>query len=284
MIKNKKKKNPTEAVRQVTLPIGAKIMFKPIIDIAWAVQDNKDEIDKDEFYDHLFNELGVDGYLTSFTSEGHIGSGSNRYEVEDNPHTARIAKSFYKALDDIFGDDGSIPKMLSRNVSSPNVKKNRLFRFKGAIVNLVQLYCEAQLGFGTNARKKKTLKEGEIESTIYTAFDYKRRTTETDEEWYRYLISVQENRYARLFVATILFITLSDIFLIRMPDVKKTIDKRNMAGIKNIKGDNELDTLKKQFAQLKSVKNRKKFIQSIRKLWKLDLRSPQAGDQTEIDV
>jgi len=259
----------------VTLPLGNKEIFEALGEIAFSVEDNRKDISKDEFVADVVQELGKDAFLFSFTPSGEIGDGHN---TKDNPQTPRIAQSFYDGLSDLLGvegegadKDGSVTKMLKANISSEKVFKTRMVRFKGAIINLVQLYLESDLrmtatdrnSYGQRKRKDKVARER------VTSFNYKQRPRGMDDtEWFNYLIGVEENRYVRMFVAVIFFKTISDLFLIKSGELYKTMKAQDLLGV-------EGKSAKTKFKIMRQAPTREEFVRRVRQLWNLELRMPK---------
>jgi hypothetical protein len=266
----------SKKIKTVTLPEGSRIMFEALAEIDWhnEMQDRKNAksnpVDKKSFFEERLQEYGRDAFLHSFTPGGEIGSGeSAEYDLQDNPHTPRITKNFYDSFKDLLeppkGNVKNINSMMRRNISSETTYKNRMFRFKSCLVNLVQLYLESEMKFVTNAKKRKG-------DDVTTAFNYKRRTNENEEQWYTYLVEVEENRYVRLFVATIFLVTLADLFLIDVSDMSKTIDTLNLTGAEHIEDP------KKKFKALNSLVTRKDFVDRVRDIWQLQIKVPSESD------
>jgi len=224
----------------VTLPIGNVDMFSALAEIAWSVEPNQNQ-NKEMFFEEVLQQLGTDAFLYSFTPSGEIGSGENG--VMDNPSTPRVSQSFYDGISSLVGEDGKVTKILNAKISSEAVGKNRMMRFKGSIINLVQLYIEAELNMRSRdkdsrkekvARRKRRDKGEDVkipQRERVTDFNYKKRTTESDGEWEKYLVQVEENRYIRLFVATIFFKTISDLFSVKTNDLYKTMKSMNILDI-----------------------------------------------------
>jgi hypothetical protein len=266
----------------VTLPIGNVEVFKRLADIAWSVQEDRDSFEKDDFYDFMLQLLGEDAFLYSFTPSGEIGSGHGEYS--ENPQTPRISASFYGAFPE-FKKDGLVNTLMSKHTKSDKVKKNRILRFKSAVINLIQIYVDARLGLKTDDRdtsdqrkqRRANAKEGKATPASYTpritSFNFKKRTTETDEEWMAYLIGVEQNRYKRLFVATIFFSTIIQLFEISMTDIDKLMTQLDLA---NIEG---MSDPKKVYKKLMSDTNRDEFVMNIRNLWKIKVDPKQVSNK-----
>jgi hypothetical protein len=260
--------------KKVTLPKGNEEVFEALAEIAWSVEDRK--YDKKEFFDVVLQELGKDAFLHSFTPSGEIGSG----ETMENPQTPRISKTFYEAID---------KKILSKinnlfKSGSERVQKNRMFRFKSSTVNLVQLYLEAVMNLKTNDRKKEDRGKSKKENRD-TSFNYKKRPAGlSDTEWYETLIEVEINRYTRVFVATIFFKTMADLFTINVGQMAALIRQNDMLNIDNFKDEDPLRLQKKKFKTLKSVDNRTKFIGKVMDLWTLELKRPRKKKEVQPEL
>lgn len=272
----------------VTLPIGAKIINKTLADIAWSVESNRNKLDKDDFYEQVLQELGIDAFLHSYTPSGEIGSGDSM--LQENPQTPRISESFYDGFDDMIGKRGTISKILRADGANQKKEKNRMFRIKSATVNLIQVFIEAKLGLKTTdkntederAQIKEAKKKGEkflVTRDRVTDFNFrKRRKDENDEEWLTYLINVEFNRYKRLFVATIFFQTIFSLFEINMKQIISVIADPglNLTGTKGIKDPNKV------FAKLMSAPNRDGFVRNVRELWKIKVEPPEPNIEKTI--
>lgn len=268
----KKKKSP----KTVTLPINNYDIFNSLAEIAWSVEEDKKKLshNKEKFFHHIRQELGKDAFCRSFTPSGEIGSG----ETMENPQTPRISKYFYDGLGTLFdAKSGSMSVIMRKHTNSERVEKNRMFRFKSSIVNLVQVYLETQMGLITNDRPKEDRK---TKRKRVTSFNYEKRPDGlSDEQWYDYLIKVEMNRYLRMFVATIFFVTIADLFSIDMESMAKTIDSNDLANVNDIDASTmtNVKKLHKKFSRLKSPKNRQDFVENVKKMWKLKLTKPTVG-------
>lgn len=272
-MKNKKK--------YVTLPIGAKLINKALADIAWSVEPNHKNLDKNEFYEQVLQELGKDAFLHSYTPSGEIGSGDSM--LQDNPQTPRISESFYDGFSDMLKPNGKISKILRADGANKKKEINRMFRIKSATVNLIQVFIEAKLGLRTTdkntdderAQIKAAKKKGEkflVTRDRVTDFNFrKRRKDESDEEWMKYLIDVEFNRYKRLFVATIFFQTVFSLFEINMKQIINVIADPGL----NLTGTKGMNDPKKVFAKLMSAPNRDGFVREVRKLWQIRVEPPE---------
>jgi hypothetical protein len=269
MVKNKKKKI-------VTLPIAAKVMFHPLIDIAWRVESQeskgKTRLSKKDFEDYMLQILGSDAFLYSFTPSGEIGAGDSDYR--DNPQTPRISKKFYSLFDRYIGSDGVITKILSSKTSNSRVIKNRMFRFKSSIINLTQIYLESamteyssskgMISDGRVYKDGKRLKgvKAKFNESEVTSFSYrKRKSGESEEEWFSHLLKVEMNRYLRLFVATFYMLVICDLFATDLDDMAKVIDLNDLANI------NSLPDNRMKFSKLKSPQNRASFVNRIQEIF-----------------
>jgi hypothetical protein len=268
----KKKKQ----VKKVTFPKNNHAVFEAIAQGMVEVIKNpsSDHNERKELIDGLIQEMAGDSYMVSFTSEGHIRDGKNHL-AQGNPNTPRISDSFYDGFRDLLGvkgdgssTDGKITKMLKQNTNSDRKVKTRMIRFKGATINLVQLYLEAALSLvstdkNTYAQKKNKEK---IDRERITSFNYKKRPKGmSDSDWLESLISVEENRYMRMFIATIFFKTIADLFLVSSTDVYKTIKSQDLLGVNGL-------TPKKKFAKLRQPSTRETFVEKVRELWNLELQ------------
>lgn len=255
------KKKKVRNVTTVTLPVGSALIYEKLAEIAWSVENENHKnnpsknADKKEFIDSVLQDLGKEAFLYSYTPSGEIGSGDSDYR--DNPQTPRIAKNFYDGIADIVGPTGSVTKAMGRNTNSPVVVKNRMFRFKSSIINLVQVYLEAVMKDG----KGQSLKTSAKNNSGITSFNYKKRGNETDTQWYNYLVEVEMNRYIRMFVATFYFIVVSDLFETDIQEMALTIQANDLASINGKKTDKEI------FKKLKESANRETFVRKIRDLF-----------------
>ncbi len=258
--------------KNVSLPVGNKDIFEALGEIAFSVEDDKGGLDRDDFINDVVQELGKDAFLYSFTPSGEIGDGHN---TKQNPQTPRVAHSFYDGFRDMLGvkgegsaTDGKVVKMLKQNTNSDRVINTRVIRFKGAVINLVQLYLESALSLvptDKNTYKQKKNKES-VKRERITSFNYKKRPAGmTDTDWIDYLISVEENRYMRMFIATIFFKTISELFLVSSTQVYKTIKAQNLLGVEGL-------SQKKKFGKLRQPATRTTFVQLVRELWNLELQ------------
>lgn len=263
-------------VKQVTLPIGAKMIYETLADIAWRVEKQsskgKPKITKDDFYDYMLQVLGKDAFLYSFTPSGEIGSGDSDYR--ENPTTPRISDKFYDLFASYIGPEGSITRLFANDGSPSRVQKNRMFRLKSSIVNLVQLYLEASMKeynssklisvdgriFDQEGNRVKGVKSKRNKSND-TSFNYKVRGSENDEQWFRYLLKIEMNRYLRLFTATFYMMVICDLFLTDINDMAKVVDLNDLANINSVKTD------KKKFAKLKQPANRDAFVRGIQEIF-----------------
>jgi hypothetical protein len=260
----------------VTLPIGNKDIFTELAKIAWSVEDDKSQ-DRDAFFEEVLQQLGADAFLYSFTPSGEIGCGDN--EFKSNPTSARFSADFYDAIETLVGPEGSVTKVLNAKISSKPKGRERMLRFRSAVVNLATLYAEAVLNMKSRdkdsrsqkvARRTKKAKGEEVtydKRERVTDFNFKKRGTETDEEWRRYLVQVMENRYIRFFVATVFFKTISDLFTIRSEDIYKTMKAGDLLGISEMND-------KTKFKVLSQPETMKEFTDKILKMWTLELREP----------
>ena len=239
-------------VKQVTLPISNRKIFNYLADFAFMVEDLP-ENKKKEFVEDIMNQLGSEAFLHSFTPSGEIG---------DNPQTPRIAESFYDSINDLVGVSGSVTKVLASNTNSDRVKKNREHRFKSSVVNLIQVYLETIFGMTTNDRPKQDRKTKRMRNT---SFNYPELSGQKSDADYAKLNEVEMNRYVRLFVATIFFTTISELYLLKIKDMAKVIDELDILEVKG------LNSPKKVYAQLRNPATRRKFIERVRNIWKLDL-------------
>jgi hypothetical protein len=257
--------------KQVTLPIGNKKVFEKLAQIAWRVEkesmkSNPDSEERDEFFDHILQELGKDAFLYSFTPSGEIGDGLNTL---DNPQTPRISKKFYEeAMEQIFGSKGKMTQFFIMSNPSAAVQKDRMRRFKSAVVALVQLYLESSLKLTIRQKIPKNLTKDEKRQYPITSFNYPIKGNQSDDEWYSELVKVEMHRYTRLFVAAIFFSSISKLFNLKIGDFSKAIVAQDMLGI------NGLPTPKKKFAKLKNIETRKKFVQDVLKNFNVGVSSP----------
>ena len=246
--------------KTVTLPISNQKIFQSLADIAAVVEEIPAK-DREEFRQHIMNELGTEAFLKSFTPSGEIG---------DNPQAPRIAETFYDSLNDLVGPTGTITKLMKKSTNSDNVLKNRMFRFKSAIVNLIQLYLDSVMGLKTNDRPKADRGRTRARNT---SFNYPELSGRKDEGDYQKLLDVEQNRYLRLFVATIFFTTLTDLFSISIPEMAKTIDSLDLTGA------NGITDPKKLFAHLRNPRTRESFITRTRDIWKIQLKPIEKGQR-----
>lgn len=256
----KKKTDKVLERKTVTLPISNRKIFQALADIAAVVEEVSPK-EREAFRESVMNELGTEAFLKSFTPSGEIG---------DNPQTQRIAETFYDSLNDIVGPTGTVTKMMKRSTSSDTVLKNRMFRFKSAIVNLIQLYLDAVMGLKTNDRPKI---DRETKRVRDTSFNYPKLSGRKDEQDYEKLLEVEQNRYVRMFVATIFFTTLSDLFALKIEDMSKTIESLDLIGAGNITDP------KKLFAHLRNPRTRENFITRTRDIWKIQLKPIERSGQ-----
>jgi hypothetical protein len=280
MARNKKRKF-------VTLPIAAKMMYESLANIAWRVEKEsakgKPGINKDDFHEYILQVLGKDAFLYSFTPSGEIGSGDSDHR--DNPGgkkdkrpSGRISFRFYDLFRDEIGPRGRVTERLSGDKPNAKVFKNRLFRFKSAVVNLVQLYVESSMKewdsrnlikadgrqYDSEGNRIGGIKSAYNESNE-TSFSYRRRRKdEGDEEWFKYLVRVEMNRYLRLFVATFYMQVICKLIDTDINSMAKYIDKLNLAGI------NKLDNDRDKFSLLKYVPNREEFVLKIKDAFTTD--------------
>jgi hypothetical protein len=126
--------------KKVTLPIGCKIIFLRLAEIAWANEKNKKNKNKDEYIEKIVQELGTDAFIHSFTPGGEIGDGHNTLA---NPRERGIENFYKKNLGSLFGRNGSISSMLIETSKNNKVYKNKELRFKEAVISLAKLYVEA---------------------------------------------------------------------------------------------------------------------------------------------
>jgi hypothetical protein len=280
MARDKKKKI-------VTLPIASKMMYESLANIAWRVEKEsakgKPGINKDDFHEYILQVLGKDAFLYSFTPSGEIGSGDSDHrdnpgEKKDKKARGRISFRFYDMFRDEIGPNGRVTKRLSGGKPNPKVFRNRLFRFKSAVVNLVQLYIESSMKewdskklitadgrrYDSEGNRIGGVKSKYNESNE-TSFSYRRRTKdEGDEEWYKYLVKIEMNRYLRLFVATFYMQVICKLIDTNINSMATYIDKLNLAGINNL--DNDRD----KFSLLKYVPNREDFVVKIKDAFTTD--------------
>lgn len=280
MARDKKKKF-------VTLPIAAKMMYESLASIAWRVEKEsakgKPGINKDDFHDYILQVLGKDAFLYSFTPSGEIGSGDSDHrdnpgKEKDKKARGRISFRFYDMFLDEIGPRGRVTERLSGGNPNPKVFKNRLFRFKSAVVNLVQLYIESSMKewdsrklitadgrrYDSEGNRIGGVKSKYNESNE-TSFSYRRRNKdEGDEEWYKYLVKIEMNRYLRLFVATFYMQVICKLIDTDINSMAKYIDKLNLAGI------NDLDNDRDKFSLLKYVPNREDFVVKVKDAFTTD--------------
>jgi hypothetical protein len=282
MTKKKKKVNRQGPAKKVTLPVAAKMVYESLANIAWRVEKDKHRdaskdkppITEEGFKHYILQELGKDAFLYSFTPSGEIGSGDSDHR--SNPQTARIDKKFYEMFNELIGIDkqkeGIIVKNFRRDNAPNSVVKNRLFRFKSAIINLVELFLESNMNeYGS---RKHMITDGRIydeegkrvrgikskfNKAKETSFSYKEKGNETPEEWFRYLLQIEMNRYLRVFVATFYIMVISDLFTTDINYMAKAIDALDLAGIAKEKND------KARFLKLKRPVNREEFIGAIKR-------------------
>jgi hypothetical protein len=267
-----------EEKKQVTLPIAAKMMYESLADIAWRVEkeaarNKRPGIEKDDFYEYILQELGKDAFLYSFTPSGEIGSGDSDHR--DNPQTPRISRKFYDLFNRYIGPNGEITKLFQKDGSNAKVQKNRLFRFKSSIINLVQLYVESTMKeydgqkiinadgrlFDNEGKRVKGVKS-KFNKSNETSFSYRqRKKNETDEDWFKYLLRIEMNRYLRLFVATFYMMVICDLFATDIDDMAKVIDLNDLANINSLKSD------KLKFSKLKHPANRDQFVRNIQEIF-----------------
>ena len=264
-------------IKKVTLPIYNFDIYTTLADIAWSVEPRKDKLDRKEFYESVRQELGKEAYLHSFTPSGEIGSGDSEYFSKENPQSPRIAQSFYDGFQDLMGPTGTLSKLFRSNTNSESVQKNRMFRFKSSIINLVQVYLESDMSLTTGDRHPKNHKDY-LKKDRVTSFNYGERKGQSDEDWYAYLIQVESNRYVRMFVATIFFTTISELFMIKVKDMAKTIQSRDLAGVNNI------ESVNKKFKKLKEAPNREQFVRNVRDIFKLKVVNPEEAEERKVPV
>lgn len=190
----------------------------------------------------------VESFVYEFAEEAYLHSFTPSEELGKNPNTPKIAESFYKEFDDIFADDGWFAsKMKGQGIG---LIKEKSSRFKGGMVNLVQLYME--LGYGFKTKNKR--------AGLNTDFDY---PTNLDEhispEEYKKLLRVEENKYARLYAATIMTDVILAVFRRLDEDMLQNIANDDLWNVEDIKNPEE------RFKILKSSKNRREFVRKVRK-------------------
>lgn len=272
-----KHKKVDEKKKVVTLPIAAKMMYQSLADIAWRVEKEsakgKPKIERDDFYEHILQVLGTDAFLYSFTPSGEIGSGDSDHR--DNPQTPRISKKFYDLFNNYLGQKGVVTEIFKKDGSPDRVLKNRMFRLKSSIINLVQLYVESTMKeydsnqiinadgrlVGQDGKRVKGVKS-KFNKSNETSFSYRqRKKDETDEQWFKYLLKIEMNRYLRLFVATFYMMVICDLFATDIDDMAKVIDLNDLANINSLKTDKE------KFSRLKHPANRDQFVRNIQEIF-----------------
>lgn len=276
-----KKKKVKVQSKIVTLPIAARMMYEPLADIAWRIEKTKkkkkSKPSEDEFKHEMLQILGIDAFLYSFTPSGEIGSGDSDYR--ENPQTARIDGKFYDMFNEVLAFDenktgrleGFLVQKFRKDGASDKVIKNRLFRFKSSIINLVQLFLESSMvEYGsknymiTDGRifdedgKRVPGVKSQFNKSKSTSFSYKKRSGEDEEEWFSYLLSVEMNRYLRVFVATFYLLVIADLFRTPISQMAKVITDLDMAGLKKF-NDN-----KERFIHLKQPLTRENFVSKIK--------------------
>lgn len=199
----------------------------------------------------------VEAFIYEFAEEAITHSFTPSDDLGTNPVTPKIAESFYKEFDELFSDNGWIAgKVKSKD---PDIIKKKIGRLKGGLVNIVQLYME--LGYELKTKNKR--------QGLNTDFDYHKKLDEhTTPEDYKKFLSVEQNKYARLYVATILSDVILAVFKKLDTDMLQSISDGDLW---NIEGINDAE---KAFKVLKSPKNRRDFVKKVRS-------SLKVGDSAE---
>lgn len=232
-------------IKKITLPENNLPIFQALAEAECRIQ--KIPANEENLKSFIY-EFAVDS-MDSFTPSPHLGVNSS---------TPKLAESFYKEFDEVFSSNvGWVAGKMKDK--TPDVVKNKIGRLKGGIVNLVQLYME--LGYGMKTKSRHI--------GLNTDFDYHKKVDElTTPEDYKRFLRVEQNKYARLYVATILTDVVMAVFKKLDTDMLQSIAENNLWGIEGI------HDAEKAFKLLKSPINRRGFIKKVR-------GSLTVGDDTE---
>lgn len=230
--------------KKVTLPVGNKLIFDALADIAYQYESHKPK-DAKAFKEDVCNELGAEAFLFSFTPSGEIG---------DNPQTPRIAETFYDSFPEIFSPKSGVVAINMTGESKAKVN-NAIFRVKSSTVNLIQVYLETTMGLKTRNKEKSG----------NTSFDYPKLSGKKTPAEYKLLLEVEKNRYMRLFIAAIFTKTIGTLLALSPSDLRKAIKDFDMWNINNVTDS------KQAFAILRKPENRRNFVESVKEMWKLEL-------------
>lgn len=115
--------------KKVTLPIGDKLIFESLAEIAYSVETNPPK-NKTEFIQTVSDELGKEAFLHSYTPSGEIGS---------NPYNSNL--SFFDLFDEIFSMRDGIIAVNMAGMKKAKVKSS-IRQTKSSIVNLIKVYTD----------------------------------------------------------------------------------------------------------------------------------------------
>ena len=135
--------------KKVTLPIGNKLIFDALADIAISCEKKKPK-DTQRFIDEVGFELAEEAFLFSFTPSGEIG---------DNPRVKNDADIFLKAFDNIFSKSHGIIALSMKGEPKSKIN-NAIRKIKAALVEISKVYTQDMMP------KKDTRTSGAVNEEI----------------------------------------------------------------------------------------------------------------------
>jgi hypothetical protein len=176
--------------------------------------------------------------------------------IEENPTTPKISKEVWEVFDVMDNEKGFFAKAKKLNATSDWLAEKK-HQFKGGIGSLINVFLEITTGLRTKGEKGAKLSEKDkISSFQYVSMEGKPPVSETDKKAHEeYMIQVEKNRYARLFVLANLMPRIDKFFMNNFnydiaADMKDNEEK--YFGKKNI-----------SYKELNSTKTRVEFVKKV---------------------
>lgn len=217
--------------RQVTLPIGNLKVFETLARGYAKSTKSEDQVEK------YIQEMAKESYHASFNA--------SLSDLSRNPHTPRLAPSFYDSFPEIFDQEKG---WFAKASSTLSLAKEKIRGFKGSLVNITRLYLEL------SNEMKLSGKKGIFTDLEYPMLESRAQT----EEDFGKLLKVEKARYTQMFAATLFTSMMWKIMRVKAEEIQKTVDKQNLYGFRDDM------TNRQKFAHLKKAETREQFIESVK--------------------
>lgn len=231
--------------KQVTLPIHNLKIFETLARGYAKASDSPEEM-----IPHYIQSMAKESYQQSFNA--------SLSDLSRNPHTPRIAYSFYDSFPEIFDKKNG---WFARLSDTAQLAMENARGFKSALSNIVGIY----LGIAQNIHRqrknknRKALVNPEARGTFASDLEYPMRAENAStDEHFATLLRVERARYIQLFMATTFSTVLWKIMQIPPEEVLKQIEDSNLWNL------NEQMTNRQKFNVLADPKNRALFVESVK--------------------